>query len=183
MAAHRSLYERVLGEHFLALDDAVARFHRLQGRLVLSGHCEIIGAEHRIARWIARILRLPTAHADVPFGFELDANGDREIWIRRFPGRNMRSRLSSTRPGVLVEKLGPARLEFGLSVDDGRLSMRLQQVSIAGLRWPRRWMPEVWAFERGYDSAFHFDVGARWHGLGTLAAYRGTLDLDSEIRR
>lgn len=58
--------------------------------------------------------------------------------------------------------------------------MRLEAIRIFGMRWPRRWFPQVWATELGIGNRFHFDVGARFQRLGLLVAYAGFLELPSE---
>lgn len=110
--------------------------------------------------------------------FELNASEAEETWIRHFPQRTMRSVLKPAAGGLLGECLGPTRLLFSLSANDGQLSMRLERIRIFGLPWPMRWFPQVWANERGGNGRFHFDVGARLRRFGLLVAYSGYLDLD-----
>lgn len=177
MDSDQGVYQQVMRNAFNALDTNVAQFHRLRGHHVLQGHCTIRGAEHPITRALAVLLRLPTAQADAPFRFELEANADREIWTRHFPQRCMRSRLSTSADGMLIEQLGPAQLQFSLHVDNGRLSMQLRGIRLLGLPWPRRWFPKVWAYESGDETQFCFDVGAGFSRLGLLTAYRGYLEI------
>jgi hypothetical protein len=179
MSSQPTLYERVLGNQYDTLSPAVARFHRLQGRIRIQGECAIEAARHPLLRTCARWLRLPLTDARQAFHFTLDAGPKREIWCRHFPDREMKSRLFSSPSDQLFEQLGIAKLEFDLHVEDGRLSMQLRSVRVAGIPLPMRWMPEIWAFEIGSGSRFEFDVGARWKRCGTLVAYRGHLDLES----
>lgn len=180
MDPDRSVYAQVMGSTFARLDANVARFHRLRGHHWLRGQCSIEGAKHPITRIIATIMRLPATQTATPFHFELDANAEREIWTRHFPRRRMRSHLSVSPDGLLIEQLGPVRLQFRLLVENGKLSMHLQGIRVFGLVWPRCWFPDVWARESGDGARFCFDVGARFPRLGLLAAYRGELELPAE---
>ena len=173
------LYQRLLGDDFLALDAAVRDLHSLRGHQRLRGRCTIVGAERRGGRWLAALLGLPAPAKESAFAFELSADRDGETWTRHFPHRAMRSRLHEQGPSILGERLGPARLSFALDVHEGSLSMRLLGVRILGMPWPRRWLPTVWAREHGVGEQFHFDVGARLGALGLLVAYRGQLDMAS----
>lgn len=172
------LYRQILGSEFAALDEPVRRFHSLQGRHRLSGRCTVNGAEHALGRFICAMLGLPRQVSDGEFQFDLEADPIGEIWIRHFPTRTMRSRLGRRGTNRLRERLGPASLTFTLETNKGSLSMHLQSIRVLGLPWPRRWFPEVWAFERGDRGRFCFDVGARMRVLGSLVAYSGYLELD-----
>ena len=172
-----SLYQRVLGARFDTLDAPVRTLHSLRGHQRLAGRCTISGAQSLGGRLIAAIVGLPRAAASTDFTFEIKVDEGGETWTRRFPGRAMRSHLSAGTEGLLVERLGLTRLQFRLVDNDGRLSMQLASVHVAGLPWPRAWLPEVWAHEHGGDGRFHFDVGARFGRLGLLVAYRGEIDV------
>ena len=171
------LYRRVLGADFETLDEAVQGLHARGGHWRCPGRCTVESAHGIAARLLARVLGLPRATTDAAFRFELHADIDGETWIRHFPHRVMRSRLSEAGAGLLGERLGPARLRFRLEVDGGALSMRLVDIRVLGLRWPRRLVPRVRAREHGEALRFLFDVDVHLGPLGRLVAYRGHLDL------
>lgn len=172
-----SLYQQILGARFESLDADVQRFHQLQGVHQLQGRCTIRGAESPVGKLICLLMKLPRQSDDVAFHFMMNASPDREIWIRRFPTRTMRSQLCCGLDGLIDEHIGPARLRFSLDVSEGQLSMQLMAIRILGLPWPTRWFPQVWAIERGGQNRFHFDVGAKFHKFGVLVAYSGHLNL------
>ena len=172
-----SIYQQVLGNQFNQLDANVQQFHRVQGIHHLKGRCCIRGAESLTGKLICILLRLPKATAVADLEFELKASEREETWIRHFPQRTMQSRLQAAADGLLGERIGPARLLFSLTVDDGQLSMQLKAIRIFGLPWPKHWFPEVWAIERGEQDRFHFDVGARLRRFGLIVAYSGYLNL------
>ncbi len=171
-----SLYERVLGASYSQLPMAVQRFHRLAGHTVLNGWVQTQAPSSLPARLLAFCLGTPRRASSGPLSFELDASAEAERWTRHFPTRTMTSRMRLV-AGKIQEKLGAARLTFGLSVADGRLRMELEGLRFMGLPCPRWLMPQVVAEETGKDDQLHFRVAAGLPLLGTVAAYDGHLEL------
>jgi hypothetical protein len=172
-----TLYRSILGKRFDSLDAAIQQFHSLQGARRLSGRCSLRGPDSMAGRIICTLMRLPCASDDVDFCFDLEANASEQTWTRRFPRKTMRTRLRSGAAGFLDEHIGPTRLRFSLQARQGQLSMHLETIRMLGIRWPTRWFTDVWAVEHGVGDRFHFDVGARFRGLGLLIGYSGHLDL------
>ncbi len=176
-----TLYQQILGTRFGLLDAGVQRFHLLQGVHRLKGCCSIRGADSWAGHVICTLLGLPHANPAAAMQFELNASEHAEVWIRHFPHRTMRSVLRAHAGGLLIERIGPARLLFSLSSRDGQLSMRLRAIRIFGLPWPKCWFPEIWAVERGNEDRFQFDVGARFRRSGLIVAYSGHLELPPAV--
>lgn len=174
----RPLYATLMGAAFIELAPAVREFHSSAGRVAFDGWAATSEPQTRVARWIARLLGTPQQQGGHAIRFELDARPDAEIWTRYFPGRTMRSRMG--RNGAdLVEQLGPLRLHFTLTAEEGALVMRLRRVRCFGVSCPRWLMPHVHAVETGVGRELHFDVRGGLPGIGTVAAYRGHLDLST----
>lgn len=172
-----SVYRTHLGTAFDRLPEAVRRFHSLAGRHRLSGTVSISGAESLVGRLLALCAGLPPSGPQQEFAFELDARPDRELWVRCFPGRTMRSVLAA-RGDWLCESFGPIRLWFKLEAREDRLLMHLHFATFAGLRLPAFLYPRVRAEEYEADGHFHFDVDAYFPGRKLLVAYKGRLSLD-----
>ncbi len=165
-----------MGQAFATLTPAVRQFHSLQGAVILQGHCRIQPSQSYLTRALCLLLGLPTHAFSGEFQFELRQQFGQEIWLRRFPGRSMRSVMQFD-AGRLIERLGPVRLFFNLIADQGRLEMQLKRVSVFGVPIPQRLMPIVWGREHGSEGKIHFNAGADWGKLGRLAAYSGWLNL------
>ena len=168
------IYCALMGAAFARLAAPVQRFHRLQGKVVLTGEVDIEGPRHFATKLLAWALGAPRRSQHGPLRFELDADAEREIWTRHFPTRTMRSVLCKTSRG-LTEKLGMATLTFELRERDGILSMHLQRFHVLGLPMPRWLMPTVRAEESGQGDRFVFDVEAGMPLLGRVSRYRGFL--------
>jgi len=171
------IYRQVLRNEFDRLAPELKSFHGVCGSARFRGKCRIESATSPIGRFLCWLLDLPKAANDAEFVFELDASATDETWRRHFPDRTMRSTMQVA-DGLLVERIGPVRLWFVLSVESGRLVMRLARFSVFGLPWPSALMPEVWGDERGSAGVLHFDVGARLPAIGLLASYNGSLVID-----
>lgn len=173
-----SLYEQALGTDYAQLPPAVRRFHRLSGRVVLRGHVETRAPPSRLAACLARLLGTPRRDGAGALRFELAASPAAETWTRHFPAQTMCSRMT-LEDGRLVERLGPARLSFGLTASPSGLRMRLDGLRFLGIPCPSRWMPRIVAEETGVGDHLHFDVSATLPLVGVVAGYRGHLELES----
>ena len=173
-----SVYRQILKEDFNLLAPELQSFHDVRGCARFSGECRVEAAGGAVARVLRWLLRLPGAAEHAGLDFELTAGTGREIWIRRFPGRIMRSTLQAA-DGQLVERIGPVGCWFSLESGGGVLAMKLARVTVFGLAWPRAWTPQVWGNERGSDGRLYFDAGVRFPSVGLLTAYRGYLRVSS----
>ena len=172
----RSLFQRALGAQYVQLPAAVQRFHGLKGRTVLQGWVETQAPASWLARGLALCLGAPRRATRGPLRFVLDAGTEAETWTRHFPTRTMTSRMTLV-GDRLEERLGAARLTFNLIAAENRLSLALVEMRFLGLPCPRWLMPQVVAEETGTDDRVHFLVSASLPGVGSVASYRGHLDL------
>jgi len=82
--------------------------------------------------------------------------------------------------GQVEESLGSARLTFNLSVVEGKLNMRLTKMRFFGVSCPNWLLPQVVAQEMGVGDQLHFNISAALPFVGTVASYRGHLDVRSK---
>jgi hypothetical protein len=171
-----TLYQRILGDGFDRLAPEVQAFHRLQGRHVLHGAVETRGPRTPAARLIGRCLGTPMQTTSGPLHFEIDAAPDRETWTRHFPTQSMTSTLR-LQSGTMVEDLGAATLSYDLVEVNGRLTMKLRQLTFFALPCPDWLRPQVITEERGDGGRYCFKVEASVPGVGLVVAYEGHLEL------
>lgn len=169
-----SIYRQVLKDGFDRLAPELQLFHDVRGHAGFSGECRIEPAGGAIAAILGWLLRFPRAAGNAAIDFELTATAEREIWIRRFPGRVMRSALQVV-DGQLIERIGPVACWFDLEPEGGALAMKLTRITVFGMAWPRAWAPVVWGNEHGDRGRLYFDAGARFPIVGLVTAYRGYL--------
>lgn len=171
-----SLYEQALGESYACLPMAVQRFHSLRGHALLHGWVETRAPASLLGRCLAILLNAPRKTGDGPLQFELEAGPGSETWTRNFPTRTMASRMRLV-GDKLEEKLGAATLVFMLRADERKLDMELTGMRFLGVPCPRWLMPQVIAQETGDGDQLHFHVTASLRFAGTVAWYRGHLDV------
>lgn len=174
-----SMYEQVMGESFARLPPALQRFHTLAGSHRLHGWVDTDAPSTAAARLLALCLGTPREATSGPIRFQLDATPTAETWTRHFPSQTMTShmRLDARR---IVEQLGAARLTFALCEAEGRLQMRLIGLRFLGVPCPRWLIPRIVAEETGDADRLHFHVQASVPLVGTVASYRGHLDITAQ---
>ena len=171
------MVERVLGSQYEALPAAVRRFHRLAGHHVLSGEVTTDAPSTAGAWLLALCLGTPRRATQGPIRFVLETTASDERWTRHFPAQTMYSVLRDE-DGRLHERLGAAALTFTLGVTPaGKLAMMLTELRFLGLPCPRWLLPQLVAEEGGEADRFHFEVRASVRLIGTVASYRGFLEL------
>lgn len=173
------MYELVMGTDYARLPLAVQRFHRLQGRAVLHGWVETHAPRSALARLLAYCLGTPRSASSGSIRFVLEAGPDLESWIRHFPAQTMTSRMRLV-GGQVEEQLGAAQLTFNLAAVGETLKMELARMRFFGVPCPKWLMPRIVAEETGAEDQIHFRVVAALPLVGTVASYRGHLDLSSK---
>jgi len=168
------LYARVMGADFDRLSHALKSVHGVLRDAGAHGRAVVSRGDHWIARLMARLMRFPPAgeHA-LHVHFREDQGVER--WTRDFGGSRFSSILSAD-GNWLVERFGPLRFAFSLSVDDGGLAMAMRQWSLGPLRLPLRFAPRSPAREWEADGLFYFDVPIDVPLAGRVVHYQGWLD-------
>jgi hypothetical protein len=123
----------------------------------------------------ASILGLPRAGKDVPVRLEVRVDGDREQWLRHFPGGCLRS-VQWADGNLLMESVGLASFSSALVVDGSSLSYEFRRAWFAGIPLPVWLSPYVdgraLAGETGWRVAVH--VFAPF--LGRIVKYEGWVE-------
>jgi hypothetical protein len=176
------LYQRILGDEWRHLDAAIQRMHTAGQGIHSKGLFRVIHGRHRVARLLARLLRLPAEGENAEARLHVEPAGSVELWRRTFNGRPLVTRQSSAAPGVLAEQLGRLEFQFRLSVRDRAL---IYQQSRAGLRIGSRltplpaWMaPAVAASEKPSARAgcVSISVNVSLPRIGLLLSYAGEVE-------
>ena len=173
-----SLFSYLLGEDaWQQLPSIVQAMHGAATRLDTCGVADVTGDNHLPARWLRQLLGLPQPGAGQPLTVTFERRGTREVWMRRFKGRRMRSVLDRREGSpLLYERLGPARLGFVLRLDGDAIDWQLRSVHLLGLPLPRALHGNVLSRSGVRDGRYHFQVDVRLPWLGQLVAYDGWLE-------
>lgn len=167
------LYERIMGDRFARLPEALREIHGVLGNAGAAGRGAVLRGRHPLARAAALLFGFPPAgECDVHVAFE--EQGGVERWTRTFAGHRFSSRLSQG-DGLLIEHFGLLRFGFELPSDDRGLSMHLRRWWLGSIPLPRALAPRSDAREWEEDGRFHFDVPISLPLVGLVVHYRGWL--------
>ena len=100
-----SLYRRVLGASFDQLPEVLRRFHDGAKGGSARGAFRVVRGDGIFRNSVAGLLRMPRAGEDVPIRLEVVVKGDREQWLRHFPGRCTRT-VQWADGNLLMERFG-----------------------------------------------------------------------------
>ncbi|MFC5436539.1 DUF4166 domain-containing protein [Rhodanobacter umsongensis] len=173
-----ALFPDLLGdETWQCLPPAVQAMHGSAPRLHASGMADVAGNSRLPARWLRRLLGLPSPGAAQALALTIERRGSRELWTRRFANRCMQSVLDRrTGSALLYERLGPATLGFALCRDGDAIDWQLRSLHVLGLPLPRALHGKVLSRSGIRDGRYHFSVDVRLPLLGQLIGYQGWLE-------
>jgi hypothetical protein len=184
----RSLYRDILGASWNDLDPAVQRVHlnvsplaRFAGTLSLSV---------KVPRTMAILLAVLGVRirpvCDVAVRLVVIRHGETEIWRRYFGRRKVETTQSAGRGNLIVERMGPAELRFGLDVRGGALSYHFVSTHIR--IWPLRvrlpdWLaPRGSATESANTDGVRVEVVIAWPIAGVTLSYAGIIKAAETMR-
>lgn len=168
-----------MGARFALLPPLVRRLHSGEGLTAASGEAVVVRGTSLLANAVAALFGFPPAGSHrVRVSFAASDTGER--WTRDFGGHCFSSNLSQAGDRV-VERFGPCRFTFDLVSNDGGLSMRMTDWSLAGIPLPMRLAPRTLAREWQQDGAFHFHVALALPLAGDVVRYSGWLKPDTMV--
>lgn len=174
------LFETLIGADFAHLPRTVRQLHDGSGPRRYLGHGDVERGTHPLARLCCIVARLPPTFSGA-MAVDMQSTPTDERWIRRFGMHAMPSRLQLHADG-LVERLGPLRFVFALTVEEAMLHWTVRSVHVLGLPLPRGWFGNVGAREFERDGRYRYDVFARLPWIGPLVRYRGWLDVEAPLQ-
>jgi Domain of unknown function (DUF4166) len=178
-----TLYRQLLGSSWLQLSEPVRFAHSTESTVRASGRLRVAHGRSRVARVLARLLRLPRASdaADTRLVVTSGANGER--WRRTFDARPLDTRQYRAAESELAERIGLLELRFRLEASHGSLLYRqVEAAFLAGpvrLRLPATCAPRVDAREDPAGARrIRVHVGVVFPGLGSVLTYDGLIDIE-----
>lgn len=152
--------------------------HGSAARVVARGKADVEGNNNLIARALRRLLGLPPPGAEQALEVCIKRESGRETWTRRFALGRMESTLRCDASATyLLERLGPVTLRFTLLPDTHGVVWDLKDVSVLGIRMPRRCFGTVLSHSGERDGRYAFAIDTRLPWIGRLVAYRGWLEI------
>ncbi len=174
----QTIFLRVLGGDFAILPTPIRVLHSCQSPTKFAGQSDVDGGATFVARLIARMVGFPKTQKAIPVEVTLDANEEREIWVRTFGRKSFSSVLrQGSNPGEVIERFGPLHFTIALKVLDGTLLYPAIGAKLFGLiPIPNFLLPVSKTCEYVDDKGrFNFDVDISLAPFGRIVRYRGWL--------
>lgn len=172
------LFETALGPRFAALPAPVQALHRVVDARRWQGRAQVERGRTPLSALVCAVMGFPRSGADLPVSVEMRREGAREIWRRRFAGRDFSFEMRLAGPpgsGRVSERFGPFRFEIPLACDADGLGFPVARGWLFGVPLPRRLLPVSRTVERAADGAARFDVEISMPGAGRIVRYAGWL--------
>jgi len=168
------LYERILGEDWLALPDTTRFLHAPSPVCELVGEADIQRGNNAFSRLLADLMRLPKSGRQIPTRVRVTAEREGE-WLERWYDGQRFATWQWAQGKRLLEKFGPFTLRFSLQGNEAGIQFVLERVQLWSIPLPRLMRPHVDAHEASADGKHLFDVELRLPGLGRIVRYSGRL--------
>lgn len=175
----KTVFQRALGSEFAELPEPIRALHSCLVPTKFRGQSDVDGGATFVARLIARVVGFPNAQKAIPVEVNLDANEDREIWVRTFGGRPFRSVLRQGKnSGEVIERFGPLHFTIALKVKEGLLLYPAIGAKLFGMiPLPKFLLPVSETSEFVDDQGrFNFDVDISLAPFGRIVRYRGWVE-------
>ena len=181
-----ALYRRIVGDDWRNLDAAVQRLH--SGGMVTrgTGSFTVTHGKRRLARLMAKILRMPAVGENVSVSLVVTAHPNGERWHRTFAGKPFITEQRDDGGKFLVERNKGVDVWFRLSVMDGALIYQQTKAALNIGHWhlplPRRLSTYIVASERAATEKSSVQVSVRVTAplIGLLIEYEGNIKMEEE---
>lgn len=179
------LFERLLGDAWHDLPEAIKRLHTFSAQSEVTGRCVVERGPGWLSNCIASLFRLPAAGDDVPVSVRFSTENGHERWIRTFGLHIFTSTMRQGRgrsERLLSEWIGPFEFAQALVVEGNELRFVMRRWAIFVIPLPRWLAPRSNSFETEENGRFRFHVDISHPWLGRIVRYRGWLDHQGTVR-
>ncbi len=178
-----AIFPALLGDTFHELPGPLQELHRGERSSEWRGNSSTRGAQNLAGRIIAALIGFPADEHQTNARVSIEVTREGETWTRSFGGKRFRSYLSlgaGREAGLLCERFGIITVATAITWKDGRLWFVPRRWRIGSLPLPSALLPKGNSFECVREGSFAFDVRVEAPIVGLIAAYEGTLRLQSE---
>jgi len=167
-----SLYQRILGEEFALLPDALRRFHGSPAGGRLEGTFRVERGRGRIRGWLADLAGLPPMGERIPLRLDVRVAGDEEHWTRSFGEQHLRTR-QLARDGRLLELHPPWKMKIRLGATRAGMLLDHERCYLWGIPLPRFLAPRVETLVEARGEAWFVAVTIGMPLVGMVCRYSG----------
>jgi Domain of unknown function (DUF4166) len=173
--AVQSLYRRLLGDQLDTLPEVLRRFHDAPEGGRARATFQVERGAGRFRNAVASLLGMPRAGRDVPVRLEVRVDGDRERWVRHFPGRTVVT-TQWAEGGLLIEAFGLTSFSSAVVVDRSSLCYEFRRAWFAGVALPAWLSPYVDGRVQAGDGGWNVVVHVFAPFLGEIVHYEGWVE-------
>jgi hypothetical protein len=173
--AIQPLYRRILGPQFEALPEVLRTFHDAAEGGKARGTLQVERGRGFLRNALASILGLPRAGKDVPVRLEVKVVGDREHWLRHFPGHCLRS-VQWAKGNLLMESARLGSFASALVVDRSSLRYEFRRAWFAGIPLPAWLSPYIEGRVEAGQSGWRVTVHVFAPFVGQIVKYEGWVE-------
>jgi hypothetical protein len=170
-----SLYRRVLGAGFDELPAVLKQFHDAANGASARGTFRVVRGDGIVRNVVADLLGMPKAAEGVPVRLEVKVNGDRELWLRHFPGRCTRT-IQWADGNLLMERVGLSWFSSALVVHGSRMQYEFRRAWFAGIPLPVWLSPYVDGYVAAGETGWRVSVHIFAPFLGEIVHYEGWVE-------
>ena len=177
-AVAANLYENILGTGYYEQAKPLQNLHKIGTGRNFTGRCKITRGTNPLSHLAAAVFCFPKVGDDIPVSVSLTRKGNKELWVRNFNGRKMRSTQEAgtgRQSRLIIERFGPVAVALAVIIKDGRLYLKTKSWSVLGVPMPRALMPGGDVFEHSADNRFNFHVDICAPIIGRIVKYEGWL--------
>jgi hypothetical protein len=173
--ASPSLYRRVLGAGFDELPGVLKQFHDAANGGSARGMFRVVRGDGIVRNVVADLLGMPKAGENLPVRLEVKVDGDRERWLRHFPGRCTRT-VQWAAGKLLMEGLGLSSFSSALVVQGARMHYEFRRAWFAGIPLPVWLSPYIDGYVDAGDTGWRVSVHIFAPFLGEIVHYEGWVE-------
>jgi len=169
-------YKTLLGDQYNQLHPHVRTAHE---PLAAEGHLDVVHGGYVLTPLLVRMMNLPAAGSATPVTLIVDldpssAPAPTMRWMRQIGSTRLNTQQFAS-GGCLVERSGPGRIEFNLSVDEsGGLLYQRTRCRFLGVPLPTSVTPDVRATVAPTSDGWHVAVVVQWRGHD-ICRYHGAM--------
>lgn len=172
------LFRQALGSAFDALPERVRALHENVDTCRWVGQADVETGSSALAELVRRLVGFPGKATAIPVTVEMRREGDVEIWLRNFGGKEFRSEMrvaGASGTGRVTERFGPFRFGISLAPSPSVLAFPVERGWFLWLPLPRFLLPKSKTREFQEAGNFRFDVSVSLPFLGQMVRYSGAL--------
>lgn len=177
MNMHQSVYQKILRQDFDKLGPSLQFSHGSEKLVKASGIIDVEYGENIFVGILNRISKMPPKGLQQKVTLTVERTDNEEVWTRDFQGKIFRT-IQFEKNGYMIEKSGPAALQFILSEKNGNIHFVQKNMLFFGMVAPKIFGLQSIANSIEDENGWKVDVEVRSPLFGLMLKYKGEVKLE-----